>query len=120
MKNLYIDPTTKDLSISNFNLQLTADSNENLSQKVETRLNTFAGEWFLNRELGVPYYERILKKNPNYADVNSLLLSVIATTTGIEKVEQFSVKYDTAERDYRVEFVAKSIYGGTISQAVSI
>jgi hypothetical protein len=120
LKNLYIDPITKDLAITDFNLQLTANSNENLAQKVETRLNTFAGEWFLNVELGVPYYQRILKKNPNYADVNSLLLSIVASTPGVESVEAFAVKFETSTRDYRVEFTAKSAYGGTITQAVSI
>ena len=119
--NLYIDPTTHDIVVDNTgDLQMTSSDDENLSQKIEQRLSTFSGEWFLDVSMGVPYYERILKKNPNFTDVNSILLSVISTTNGVKDVVKFNVTYDTIERDYKVEFTCITSFGTTITNEVSI
>ena len=48
-----------DLAIIDFDLQLTTDQ-QAIAQRVKQSLLLFKGEWFLDRDLGVPYYEDIL------------------------------------------------------------
>ena len=55
-----------------------------LSQRITHRLQTFKGECFLDREIGVPYYEEILKKNPDLGRIRSLLSSVISGIDGVD------------------------------------
>ena len=43
MKNLYIDPDTNDITLSNYNLRVTTTITEFLSQKIENVLKTISG-----------------------------------------------------------------------------
>ena len=56
MKNLYIDPDTNDIALSAYNLRVTKNTTEFLSQKIENVLKTIAGEVFANEFLGLPYF----------------------------------------------------------------
>ena len=48
-------------------LQLIGDA-EALAQAVNIALQSFAGEWFLNTDDGVPYWQSVFIKNPNPRD----------------------------------------------------
>lgn len=117
--NLYLDPTTKDIQVdSNFNLQLTDTAGEHLSQKIENQLATFKGEWFLNPELGIPYYQSILKKQANIDEVNNIFLAALLSIDEVEEVLSFTVDYDNSTRDYSLDFTVKTVSGETIEGSV--
>jgi len=86
-----------DLSIVGGKVQFTSGKEE-IAQIVKTNLKTFVGEWFLDARIGVPWFSRILRKNPNPGDIESVLASVIANSDGITSIEEFSLAYDKAER----------------------
>ena len=55
--DLYIDPSTGDIYLTNNQMRLTANIEECVRQKVAITLRTFKGEWVFNIDQGVPYLE---------------------------------------------------------------
>jgi hypothetical protein len=112
MKNLYLDPLTNDLAVQNYQLRLTTDMTEWLSQKIENRLKLVLGEWFVNQSLGLPYFDKILKKNADIVLVNSIFLKTIKDTKitfagqvyGVKRILDFTVDYDNSARKYTLDF----------------
>ncbi len=55
--DLYLDPATGDLDLTNSRVRLTQNIEEAVRQKLEITLRTFRGELFSNINFGVPYLE---------------------------------------------------------------
>ena len=108
-KSLYLDVTTKDLTLkSDDSLRVTENNVEFISQKIEQRLQFALGEWFLNRELGIPYYTDILVKSPNLNIVNNIFREAITDIEEIDEIISFETSFDTTERSYTVNFEVKA------------
>ena len=120
-RNLYIDNTTQDLVINQaYNLKFTSTYGEWLSQKLEARLKTFLGEWFINQEIGIPYFQRILKKQVDLNDVNTLLQNYIKDTTGVEEILKFETDYAGTDRTYIIEFEVRATSGEIVEGSITI
>lgn len=105
MRNLYLDEDTYDLVVTpSFNLKFTTTLIEYVSQKLENALKTFKDEWYLNRSLGIPYFEKVLVKNPDINDVNSLFRGTIDNISEVLEILEFTTAFDTASRKYTVDF----------------
>jgi len=113
--NLYLSPETNDLEVSHdLNLKTTTNTVEELGQKLEVRLAFFQNEWFLNRDFGVPYYERILKKQADLIEVDFILRTIITTTPGVRRVLDFDSVYIGESRVYKVTFSVETTTGETL------
>lgn len=86
-----------------------------LCQRIRHRLQTFRGECFLDRDVGVPYFEEVCKKNPDLARIRSLLASVISGVEGVAKILSLEVLFNRATRELSVEFRAQAA-DGTIAE----
>lgn len=83
-----------------------------VGQKVKIRLQWFLGEWFLNEDIGLPYFQEILIKNPNRLSIVNMIKRVIMDTEGIESIESFSADFIEGERrKFKIETVMKTNYG---------
>lgn len=88
------------------------DGIEAIAQDVTARLRFFLGEWFLDTRVGIPFYQRILVKNPSMPDVIAILTQVVRNTAGIlEITEGLSYSYSGATRTMTVSFKAKTTSG---------
>lgn len=96
--DLYLDETGNIATVGE------ADFPALLSQRITHRLQTFKGECFLDREIGVPYYEEILKKNPDLGRIRSLLSSVISSVDGVDKILSLDLSFDRKTRLLSVTF----------------
>lgn len=94
-----IDITTGDLIL--------ASGNESVAQHVLIRLRLFAGEWFLDTRVGLPYYDQVLIKSPDNKAVRAIITQAILTTPGIEALESFEMDFDGVTRTMSVSFVAR-------------
>lgn len=101
---------SNDLVFENNALVLVTDQQE-VKQRLEQRLQTFYGEWFLNTAEGVPYYEDILIKNPNSTLVEATLKSVITNTPGVDDLLEFELTYDKPAREATLSFRARGASG---------
>lgn len=105
MRNLALDVDTHDLVLDESrNLVFTQTPEEMLSQRLTCKLKAFLGEWYLDRRVGVPYFEEVLVKNPNVAKIRALLLSVVTNDPQVARVLAFDVNFEPRTRDFLVNF----------------
>ena len=105
MADFLVDPATGDLDLSSGDIQIVDGANA-VAQHVRIRLRTLFGEWFLDRRIGVPYFQRILIKNPGTNVVNRILRQVVAETPGIVELREFTTEYEGVPRRLTVRFNA--------------
>lgn len=121
IKNLTLDPLTNDLTLTTGrNLAVVENAEDALAQKLATKLRMFAGEWFLDRSLGVPFYESILKKNVDINNVNTIFRAQILTTPGVAEIVSFETELDRDLRKYTINFTVRTTAGQTVVGGVII
>lgn len=91
-----------------------------VAQRLTIRLRTFLGEWFLNTEYGVPYFERILRKGVNKITVDNILREKILEEQGVLEIESFSSEFNPAARNYSCSFQVKTASGTSQPVTVSV
>jgi len=100
---LAIDPATYDIAIP-FRLVRGADA---IAQRIRTRLLFFSGEWFLDKRLGIPYFDQILVKNPRLPVVNEIFRKAVKGVPGVASVSNVSTTItDRLARVGTVDFEA--------------
>ena len=82
-----------------------------IRQHVRQRLQLFLGEWFLDITVGVPYFQNVYVKNPNFIVVEALFRDRVLSTPGIDEVNSFDFDYDNNTRQLSVSFAATTING---------
>lgn len=95
MSDLKLDDVTGDLVIENGDLVLTTGSDA-VRQHLSQRLRTFFGEWFLNLDAGLPYFQEILVKDPNLNAIDGVIKSEIINTPGVLELLSFNIDFDSA------------------------
>ncbi len=88
-----------------------------IEQHLKQRLRTFLEEWFLNRKIGIPWMQQVLKKNPDEVVVDSVIKREIINTPGIEELTEFSLDIDSS-RQLRIDFRAQTAEGEIIFDEV--
>lgn len=119
VRDLKLDATTGDLVIEDSDLALVGDL-DSIVQDVRLRLGFFRGEWFLDQEEGVPYYEEILVKNPNPTAVREWFRRTIAGTPGIKEVLSLDLDFDRRNRRLSVSFRASTDLGLLAADTVTL
>lgn len=120
MKDLFLSEVDRDLDLSGLDFRLTENSTEYVSQTIETVLRRFKGEWWLNEDIGLPFYTDILVKNPNINVVNTLFKTEIKRVNGVKKILNFSSEFDTALRELSISFEVLLTNGDIIKNEVEL
>lgn len=104
--NFMVDRVTGDLATTADGTQVgrTLRTIDTLEQRIRTRMQTFMGEWYLNEEMGVPYFQEVLVKNPDVARVRALLLAALLSVEGVKQVTKFNVAFIPGDRRFAVDF----------------
>ena len=92
-----------DIDITGDTLSLTSGA-EAVAQHLRIRLRFFLGEWFLDRRLGVAYYQSILVKGTPLELVRAIYRKVILQTPGIQTIGALTTVLDPITRRLTVEF----------------
>lgn len=109
MIDLALDKTG-DLLIEDYDLKL-IDGIDQVIQNVSIRLRFFLGEWFLDIESGIPYYQDFFIKAPNQIRIESLIKEEILDTDGINEITAFEAEFDSSLREFSVNFSAQADEG---------
>lgn len=118
MPSLAID-NNNDIFFTNYGLTFVSDSDDEILQRIKIRLRFFQGEWFLNINHGVPYFQSILGEKPlNLNLVSNLLIDQILDVEGVGSVEETIIDYDEVERKVKFEFIAKTVSGTSLSEVI--
>jgi hypothetical protein len=86
------------------------DGQEEFIQRVYVALNTYYKEWFGNTELGVDYYNSLLKKHPEPEKFKQEIIKVLSGFDEILHINDIKIrkiKYD----EYECWIEIYSIYG---------
>lgn len=82
---------------------------ETVAQRLFIMLRTFQGEWFLNTQHGVPYWQSILGKKTSKAAVDLILQQKILAENGVKELTYF--KSTLVNRKYELTFKVKVTTG---------
>lgn len=91
-KTLPLDPVAWDLvldSAGNLNL---ADPDTSIAQGVASAIRTFLGECWYNVNLGMPYFQDILGKNPPASLLVANIETQAETIDGVDSVRVISLR----------------------------
>lgn len=86
-----------DIHFDNGNLVMVKDAKA-VGQHARQRLMTFEEEWFLDKQVGVPWLLNVLglKYDPVLAE--SVIKTELLDTDGVEEITSFSVRFDREKR----------------------
>lgn len=87
---------------------------------VRARLNTFRGEWFLDQEIGIPYFDDVLVKRPNLPAIRAIFRDAMLETPGIAEIVSMAFDYDGAQRRMTLKFRAATDTGELVTDAVEV
>ena len=99
-----------DIAIENNDIVLITAVDE-VRQRLLVNLRTFKGEWFLDLEMGIPYYQDILKKNIDINVIETILKDAILASPGVLELLDFSLELDNSNRHLDVNFTARASEG---------
>ena len=63
---------------------------ENVQQRLFIMLRTFMGEWFMDTEHGIPYFQRILGRKTPKATVDRIFQEKILAEQGVAEIVSFT------------------------------
>lgn len=110
---------TGDLLISHFGISTTTDAVSALVQRLKIKLQLFKGEWFLNTNAGVPYFQEIFVKGFDQAYVDTIFRSIIINTTDVKSLQKYSSSFDRTNRKFSFTFTVLVDSTGT-SETITI
>lgn len=95
---------------------------------VRERLQLIAGEWFLNLDAGIPYFERdgvdpekvILGERFEEARIREPFLKAILSTPGVIAVTELSIVFDGETRTVAITWRAKCLFGETPTDTLRV
>lgn len=89
-------------------------------QAVATRLRLFRGEWFLNLESGIPWFQRVFVKPANLSRTERLIKDTISQTEGVGELLEFNMVFNAESRGTSVEFSASTIYNDEFEDVIGL
>ena len=107
--------STNNLVLNGFDLEFTPDYITYTIQRLQIKLKTFLGEYFLDNTMGVDYLGSILIKNPNTNLIADLLKIQITSEPDVTGITNFSLQYNNITRQLIVAFTVSLTNGGTAS-----
>ena len=86
------------------------NTDDEIIQRLRMRFKFFKGEWFLNSEHGLPYFEEILgTKNLDSNIIESVLRKEVLSVEGIREITKSSIDYDAENRKIKYTISVVSI-----------
>ncbi len=110
MEDLRLD-TAGDLALTASGDLDTLSGDEAVVQRLAFTLRHFQGEWFLDEGFGVPWFQKVLRKNPEGVVVEAVLKQAIVGCEGVLALERFEATWDRGRRALSVRFQVRTASG---------
>ncbi len=117
MKDFKIDPATWDLVVENGDFVMVEDADE-VAQRVAVALKTHRGEWLFDTDLGLPYREEIMVRNPDTERITGLIRALITGIEDVTGLTQLNLDYNGTQRTMQVTGTISTIYGPATFEAI--
>lgn len=93
---------------------------EGVSQLVAIAIKLFKGEWFLNLDAGVPYFQEILARKFDRALTRQRLLEQIEKVPGVVQVLLLEVEFEATTRTMSVRIKLRTLFGDTEADTLEV
>lgn len=103
-----------DLLITKGQLVLVTDVAECAAIELRNKFLFVLGEWFLDTREGVPYFQKVLVKNPDVFVIRSIFSQIIRNQQGVKALLDLTVKR-TTDRKATFSFRAQADNGKIIT-----
>lgn len=80
------------------------DNDQRIIQQIKIRLLTWAGEWFLDKNVGIDYLDIFQEKQNTEALIENLIRNTIADIENVVSVDSVAVKTDNKNRTLTINF----------------
>jgi hypothetical protein len=115
MKDFAVDPYSNKFLWNKKGLRYTSSHLEYMAQKVRCSISLFLGEWYLNKNIGIPYIPTAMEKINHRPLLETALIVAISNTKGIKRLASFDPVYDSRKRLMKISFVAECENGDTLN-----
>jgi len=88
-------------------------------QGARIRMGMFAEEWFLNLDIGIPYYEEIMFENYDEPTARAEFIAAILDVPGIVEVISLTLALDST-RTLTVTWQARTLFGDTPQDTLAL
>lgn len=105
------NPDVGDLLMRDGVLQV-VEGRDAIGQDLSVCLRWFRGDWFLDRRLGLPWFQRVLGIENGQAAAEGVLRRAILSRPGVASLDSLTVSME--ERTIVVDFVARTVDGEVI------
>lgn len=89
-----------------------------VAQGIQIRLKSSRGEWFLDIEDGVPYYQDILGQKFNEIKIRTAFRDAILAAPGVNELTTLEVEFDRQTRELDVSWKVVTTFGVTEDELV--
>lgn len=110
MSDIFLDRRTHDIIVGDYDLPIVRGV-DLIRQRLKQRLLTIQGEWFLNTEIGLPWFQELSQKGIEDDRVTALIMRTIAETEGVDEILEFDLGINRKDRRLRVDFRVTSPAG---------
>lgn len=111
--DILLDSDLHDVVFVNGACPTTTTIQTGVAQRLKLLLQTFLGEWFLNTEVGVPYFEGVFGKVKSKSSVDLIFQEKILSDPGVIEIVEFNSDLDNARRTYSMTFRVRTSEGVT-------
>ena len=98
-----LSPSFGDLVYDNSGATTTVNQADSVAQRLSIKLKTFKGEWFINTDTGIPYYQEIFGKVRNKQTIDAIFQKAILEEPDVLEIVEFSSSIDVG-RTYSLIF----------------
>lgn len=89
---------------------------EIIAQALRSRFMFSKGEWFLDLDEGLPWLERIIRKQPDLTVIEDVFREVITDTRGVASVKSIGIDFDRGARKLTIKFQAVTDRGQLVTE----
>lgn len=85
-----------------------------VAQLVKISLRLFLGEWFLDLDAGVPYFQTILGKKYDAVTLRAEMVKAVVSVPGVVEILSLTLEFDGATREASVSLALRTEFGDTV------
>lgn len=117
-RDLQLD-SSGDLLIESNDLVLSSGRTA-IEQDLASRLRIIRGEWFLDLDRGLPYFEDLFRKGPNLNAFRAEVRETIEATPGVVELIDLTLTEDRATRSLVIDFRARTDAGELVADSLPL
>ena len=97
----------------------TLNRQDSLRQRLDVRIKTQKGTWFLNISYGVDWFNDVFSDTSTKSSVDALIQAEILKEDLVADIVEFRSSVDNITREYRCDFKVKMV-DQTVSDSISL